>query len=370
MRYVIRIVFLALLLLVSCKKEHNETNHDQQIKKMMLIYMAGNNNLRLDADKALQQIKNSYKFNENHRLLVFITSSSDKSYLLNVKGSNQLDTINVYSGGNSADPLFLAKVITDSRISAPALSYGLILWSHGTSWKPFPERQFITKSFGLDEKREMDLKDLAYYLPKDFEYIGFDACSMASVEVIYELRKHADFIIASPTEILSTGFPYNYLVNDLFSGEQGLVKVAEKFHQYYNIQEGLFRSATISLIDASKLDQVAIEVKRLLHFKKPVYPFNKSQIQDLTFDTSNNIPSYDLLSFLKQNYTVEEYGALEKSIQEAVLYKNHTSSFLGVEISEYCGISIYLPERDDKFTEYYKGLRWSEDSDWDYMFEH
>lgn len=367
--HIIRITFLVLFLLVSCKKEPNVINSDQQIEKMVLIYMAANNNLRLDADKALQQIKNSYEFNENHKLLVFITTSSNKSYLLNVKGNNQLDTVNVYSGRNSADPLFLAKVITDSRTSAPALSYGLILWSHGTSWKPFSAGEITTKSFGLDERKEMDLKDLADYLPKDFEYIGFDACSMASIEVIYELRKHADFIIASPTEILSTGFPYNYLVNDLFSGKQGLVKVAEKFHKYYNVQEGLFQSATISLIDASKLDEVAIEVKRLLEFKKPVYPFNKSKIQELTFDTSNNISSYDLLSFLKRNYTAKEYGALEKSIKEAVIYKNYTSSFLGIEISEYCGISIYLPERDDKFSVYYKGLRWSEDSGWYYMFE-
>lgn len=96
--------------------------------------------------------------------------------------------------------------------------------------------------------------------------------------------------------------------------------------------------------------------------------YNKSNIQELTFDTNNNMPSYDFLSVLKNNYTAKEYYPLEQKIKEAVIYKNHTSTFLNKNIVEYSHISRYLVQVADRYYEYYTSLSWIEDSNWDIIF--
>ncbi len=184
----------------------------------------------------------------------------------------------------------------------------------------------------------MDLKSLAFVLPKDFEYILFGACSMGSIEVAYELKNHTKFIMACP------------------------------FIEYYQKQQGRYQSAAVTLIETDKLDSVAVETKKLLNLKKATSPFNRSEIQELTFDISNNVASYDFISFLKHNYKREEYFVLEKRINEAVVYENNTQVFLGYKISEYSGLSTYLPDQQDRYFNYYTALEWSKKSDWHVLF--
>src|SRR5690606_27846043 len=240
-----------------------------------------------------------------------------------------------------------------------------LMWSHATSWKPKSK----TKSFGQDEGLEMDIKDLALCLPNDLEFIVFDACTMSDLEVLYELKTKTKFILASPAEILTTSFPYDKSVNDLFSGVNGLKRIAKNFLEYYNHQTGLFQSATISLIQTNRLENIARETKKLILSNTSTHPINKEEVQRLTFDTSNNVASYDAISFFSKNYEYNAYSIVGTSINQAVLFKGSTSLFLGHEIIDYCGISVYLPEANDPYLEYYNSLQWNLDSGWNQIFE-
>ena len=53
----------------------------------------------------------------------------------------------------------------------------------------------------------------------DFDYILFDACLMSQVEVAYELRDTADYLILSPAEVMSAGFPYFKITKYLLSAD-------------------------------------------------------------------------------------------------------------------------------------------------------
>lgn len=357
--------FLLLFFFTGCKKNESSLSTEKRfIENIVLFYIAANNDLKYDALRSFDKIKKSYKFDSNKRIMVYLKTESDQSYLLALE-DNKIDTLYTYINENSSDPLFLKKVIADSRYKYSANKYGLILWSHATSWKP----TIKTKSFGFDEQQEMDIKEMAIHIPKDFEYIIFDACTMAGIEVLYELRKNAQYILASPTEVLSSSFPYDQLVNDLFGGVSGLKNVAREFIKYYNQQSGLHQSATISLVRTDKLEAIAASTKRLVNAKKAIYPFNIAEIQELTFDLSSNVPSYDLLSFLKNNYEPHEYAELDRNIDEAVVFKGYTSTFLGAKILDYCGLSVYLPSIEDRYLNYYSSLQWSKDSSWDHLFK-
>jgi hypothetical protein len=62
----------------------------------------------------------------------------------------------------------------------------------------------------------MELADFANAIPYKLDFIIFDACFMGSVEVCYELKDKAEYIVASPTEILSPGFVYSSMMQHLF----------------------------------------------------------------------------------------------------------------------------------------------------------
>jgi len=136
------------------------------------------------------------------------------------------DIVAVYQDQNSATPLVLRSVLNKMKSIFPADDYGLILWSHATGWLPegyysktkTPGVFFtdpyadIVKSFGEDRGTEMEITELKDALPFEFEFIIFDCCFMGGIETAYELRDKAEYIVASPTEILATGFPYDKVI--------------------------------------------------------------------------------------------------------------------------------------------------------------
>jgi hypothetical protein len=341
-------------------------------EKMVLVYLSAHNDLQADAINSIHNLEKGFKAGNGNTLLVYVKTSFDKSYLLRISadqaGQTVTDTLKTYEDENSADAAFMQRVIADARALCPARSYGLVLWSHATSWAPPVNRPVTPESFGYDNEKEIDIIDLEKILPDDLEYILFDACSMASMEVCYQLRHKARYILASPSEVLSTGFPYDQITNHLFEGLPGLQQTAQQFLSYYKAQEGLYASATVSLIDTRALEAVTQQTKLLLQAGAPLTPYNKTGVQSLDFENGSGVPAYDFLSFLQHNFAKEAYTELQHMIESAVIYKGTTDSFLGFPVKDFCGLSIYIPEQGDQYMSYYNTLSWSKNSGWDQLF--
>ena len=118
------------------------------------------------------------------------------------------------------------------------------------SWMlTLPVLQFLRH---LDlQKRLMDPK---------MEYILFDDCYMSSVEVAYEMKGVAHYIIACPTEIMSYGFPYGrcgvYLLGSL-----DYRNVVDNFIGYYSFSSSPY--ATAAVTDCTQLDDLADIVRQI-----------------------------------------------------------------------------------------------------------
>jgi hypothetical protein len=125
--------------------------------------------------------------------------------------------------------------------------------------------QLKTRSFGDDNSKSMDVQQLKSALPANLDFLIFDACSMASVEVLYELRNVAPYILASPTEVLSVGMPYHQIGRLLYTPDvkTGLTETAKAYVEYYRQKSGLEQSATFSVIDTKQLPLLAQETKKL-----------------------------------------------------------------------------------------------------------
>lgn len=367
-----RLLIFAIFLFASACKE-NDAPDPVMPRGTVIVYMAASNNLEEYAKKNINQMEEGLK-EAGYNLLVYLNTKSGPPEVLKISHDTNpeinSEAVITYPNQNSSDPQVLKKVLTDIKERYPSDSYGLILWSHASSWMP-PGSRPTTLSFGEDGGEEMDLLDLEEALPGRFEYIVFDACSMASVEVVYQLKEKTDYILASPTETLASGMPYHIVIPHFFEGKAGLEQVADKYVDYYSQQDGLRRSATVSLIDTRELPGLAARSKEVLEgatFADPDY--SRDEVQRLDFESPPATESYDFLHFFQQNLPAESLQPLTAQLEKTVLFKHTTSEFLGEPIEAFSGLSCYIPHRDDDYlNDYYKTLEWSQASGFDLLID-
>ncbi len=95
---------------------------------------------------------------------------------------------------NMVSPETLTSFINDTAASYPADRYSLIMWDHGGG---------TIGGFGYDEyfpEYTLTLSDIDYALSLTdvkFDFVGFDACLMATAETALMLEPYADYLIAS-----------------------------------------------------------------------------------------------------------------------------------------------------------------------------
>jgi hypothetical protein len=154
--------------------------------------MAADNNLWDVALVDIEEMKRGYT--ETGVNLIVLTDVANEAPCLIKITENGEQKIKTYQEFNSADPANINRLLGEIIEMYPSDSYGLILWSHGTSWLP---AGVPVKSFSADGNSRMDISELAEALPVKFDFILFDACLMGAVEVAYELRNKTDYIIAS-----------------------------------------------------------------------------------------------------------------------------------------------------------------------------
>lgn len=354
----------------SCKKSEVPLEKIR-VKKMVLVYMEANNDLRYEALTSINRMEKGAREIDG-TLLVYIKTSSVRSYLLKIKfdeDENKIvsDTLKVFEQPAS-DAEFMKDVVKYTQAEHPADSYGLILWSHATSWAP--PTTIKTKSFGRDNGNEIDIIDLKNALPNNFEYIIFDACSMGGVEVLYEFKDKAKYIIASPAETLAESFPYQIITPMLFKSSAELNEISKAYYNYYNSYMGDLQSATVVLIQTSEMTKVATEMKLLMRGKKAYNDKLFSDgVQRLDFTAGFPVANYDFGAFLTRNFAQQDLTGVEQRINQAILFKAATKNFLGVPIRDFSGLTCYIPAENDINLSYYKRLRWYADAGISIIFD-
>ncbi|SEA08953.1 hypothetical protein SAMN05216331_11816 [Porphyromonadaceae bacterium KH3R12] len=352
---------VCVLLMSGCDKPE----HDDRVSRTVLVYMAADNDLADNALRNIEEMKDAFPVDGKNNLLVFVNLPEEKPYLIKIEADTEI-IIRQYEEFNSLEVQNMRKVLTEMISMYPANEYGLVLWSHGTSWLPVG---FQTRSFGEEKGVQMDITELSGALPVKFDFILFDACLMGSIEVAYELKGNADYIIASSTETLYTGFPYDMIIPDLIAISPDLQKVAKKYMDYYRQLTGIYRSATISVIDTKELAQLA-EITSLLLGGNSINMdlFDRSVVQRL--DSYEEQYIFDFSDFIHKAFPDIQTASFDDQLQKVVLYKAHTDEFMeDFFIKTYCGLSSYIPlkSRND-LNNYYQRLKWYKDSGYKSLF--
>ena len=376
----IRFLFCALamaLTLFSCKKAETEEIVVVKRPKTVLLYMVANNNLSYDAENSISRLQNGYIPAEEGNLLVYKHCAGMDPVLLHIKkgeeGTVVADTAYRFPPRVSATKSALTQALNVTQALFPADSYGLILWSHGTGWIPplassssaaqeqisgsCPER-----TFGQDGKVELEIRDLAQAIPYKLSFMLMDACFMGGIETAYEVKDSVDYYIGSPAEILTESFPYHKIMQHIFKSTPDYAAVCKEYYDYYNAKTGSERSATVALMDCSKLAEVAEVAKRVFdQYGERIASLDLSLLQPY-FRGSSSKYFYDLKDLIDAIADASLSAEFAAALERAVPYKAATPYFIELPIRRFCGVSTYVPGNpaDTKLADYYKQYKWNQ----------
>lgn len=227
----------------------------------------------------------------------------------------------------------------------PADRYQLIMWDHGGG---------SLAGFGYDELfpgDHMTLDEIQEALNAgnvNFDFVGFDACLMGTLETALVLEPFSDYMLASEELEPGIGWYYTDWISELSNNTSIETRELGKLIIDDYISEVEKRTpksqATLSLVDLAELK--AEVPKALIDFSKSTNELIESEQYRTVataragakeFSKAQNINQIDLIDFASRMGT-EDAQLLVEVLESAIKY-NRTSQ----NINNANGLSIYFP---------------------------
>ena len=364
-------LFLALSVLAGCNKSKGKSGEGNP--RTMFVYLGGDNNLddesfdKIDSlCKGMNGIDGKMVIYQDHRQrgarLYSVEPTSEGSY--------KAVQIKSYGEENSADPDIFRSAMNDALSYAPAESYGMLVFSHGSGWLPADTPELTAKSsyssadnrpetdisraIIQDGKDMMSITDMASVIPSGvFDFIVFEACLMGDITTVYELSTKVRYILASPAEIFSPGFTeiYPVALRSLYEPMPGGIKAFGERYMSHWRSDPKYPYATIALYDCSKVGALAEALREPLS-EASFYGTGDYIDKVQRFGRNKYYRCFlDLEQFAGQFCSDAEKARIQEAIGQVVVYKDATSSFGPsnedhFDITYYCGISVYPTPHD------------------------
>lgn len=387
-----------LILLGAASCNRLDTEEDQKVivpsKRTVLVYMAADNNLSsYHKEDVNEMLEGAGNIPNNCRLLVYIDDYS-MPRIVSIEQENgkpKTKTLLQYTDEHdSGDVETLRSVMKWVTENAPAYSYGLVLWSHGTSW--VPAKAPALRAICVDSKSGgswMEITEIAEVLTQfpHLDFILFDACFMQAAEVAYELRTVTDYIISSPAEIPGPGAPYHRLVAPMFETPTNADNIAKEYYLEYKENNIYVQGegsdcfgVCLSVIDCKQLDPLATMTYEMIQkYTNIENSVNLSGVQQYyPYTNSVSTPEYyDINGYMSHLITdPADYARWRSSLDAAVPQKYTTdqwfSSYVGnygglldIDTENYGGISCYIPKAGrTKLNTAFRNTSWYDAAGW------
>ncbi|MCB0192980.1 MAG: hypothetical protein KDJ65_13635 [Anaerolineae bacterium] len=219
-------------------------------KWTVMVFMAGDNDLEREGHKDLKEMM-QVGCGPDLNVVVEFDSRAKGAIRYEVQ-PNHLQIIGDPLGdSNTGNPAVLTDFIRWARAAYPAEHYLLVIWNHGTGWENLPpdfnwssvrggSPGDLKKALFLSTLRKAAKESEGYRAialdatSRDFldnqalqqalatalagekiDVLGFDACLMGMVEIGYQLRNQAHFMVASQETEPAFGWPYHKILGPL-----------------------------------------------------------------------------------------------------------------------------------------------------------
>ena len=261
---------------------------------LLMVYIAGDNNLD---SAAISDILEMETVGSSDRLKIAVLMDREKGQEWTtarrflVKGAAELggkhswdpalDTCEDLGELNMGDPETLSGFVTWALQSYPAQKTALIIWNHGGGWRDAatkaagsvatargiepvggPAYNVLSRGIAWDDSSGHDFLEsreirtaLQPFPP--FSIIACDACLMAMIEVAYEWRDQAAYLVASEELEPNDGWPYDTILKALAENPAiAPEELSKQIVELYGKSYGLLQRTTQSATDLAKLPQL------------------------------------------------------------------------------------------------------------------
>ncbi len=182
-----------------------------------------------------------------------VSAQSTDRFLIKTGGKQMIDRITVKR--NFGDSKTLSEFIEFGVERYPADKYGLILWNHGAG---SVKGVCFDANFGYDGLTLSEIKEALEstkeIIGKKFEFIGLDACLMATYDMACIIEPYADYMIASQEIEPSSGWDYKRLISNL--GKETFYADVLNSYAEKQAQKNIYTLSAVKLSELSKAEAV------------------------------------------------------------------------------------------------------------------
>ncbi|MBD1944367.1 hypothetical protein H6F50_18740 [Coleofasciculus sp. FACHB-712] len=351
-------------------------------------------------------------------ILVQFDTLSDRehTYRIYIRPNSEERIIENIPEQNTGDPRSLRDFIVWGSENYPAQHYAVILWNHGTGWKEddiyaFARNRGVQLKASDDEVRSLSRNtrlSSAFFLSSIVEVmqledgesraiafddssldfldnaklqqafreaqeqtgqkvslIGMDACLMSMVEVAYQLRANANYMVGSQEVEPLSGWPYTAILGSLTS-DSGMTPgtlaklIVQEYGLYYEEDSrGSLPQITQSATNLMVVEKLAEAAGRLASVLRQLLVEKDFDVENalsyakrkvVRFRDKDCVDLYDFLKIIQDEYTGdrtdlttvldEVMDLMTLEIEPKLVVANVTS---GLKFSRVKGLSIYSP---------------------------
>ncbi len=319
----------------------------------IMVYLLGSD-LETDGGFASSDIEEMMRadFGDNINLVI-MTGGAYSWEMYEISGETcqywqvkdgELISIDDYLGLlDMAAPETLTNFINDMAYNYPADRYSLILWNHGGG---------TLSGFGYDEHYPnstltlSSLSDAFEQSSVKFDFVGFDACLMATAETALMLEPYADYLIASQELEPGTGWHYtNWLTNlsenpSMSTLDIG-VNIIDDFVEV--CEDEIYNpNATLSIVELRQMPYVYTVMTD--YFENSTVDIMNNEYRKISIARSDakdfgegGSDQIDLIDYVEKA-DVDGGDAVIEAVNSAVKYYNNSS-----DVYDAYGLAMYFP---------------------------
>ncbi|MFQ3548554.1 MAG: clostripain-related cysteine peptidase [Armatimonadota bacterium] len=257
----------------------------------------------------------------------------------------------------------------------PADHYALVIWDHGTGWQIRTlslENQKKAISYDDTSGSAININKIAdVFDGKGIDIIAFDACFMMQLEVAYELKNSARYMIGAPSTEPAPGYNYARILSRINANTTPMqlsrIIVEEYYSEYSNR-----RAISLTAVDLNRMNSVSTALENFVqaisqNAAGKYSQYNQARIDSLNYSTIDGgfqRHSLDLLDYAQRcavisgDAAISAYSNLEAVLNNAIVAKRYSSDLVNAT-----GMSIYIPS-PDRFDNRYEILKLSNDTSW------
>jgi hypothetical protein len=385
-----------------------------------LVYMDADNNLEGAGIEDLNEMEIAGSTDQVNIVVQFDraqnydTSNGDwtgtKRYLVQEDSHNSeivSDELEDMGEMNMGDPKTLSDFVIWGIDEFPARKYAVILWNHGGAFWGIAWDDDINGSDEHDwlsmEDLEIAFNDIEDHLGRNIDLVGFDACLMANVAVLYQIMDHVDIGVGSGYTEPGEGWPYEMILPRLNENpnmepaDLGRI-ISDEYVDSYSDREGDpddTTAITMAAFDLNKFGELGHQLDMMgmvLALNSDIRPLKGHwlRIQQARSDTNsydfpgqfapgNQIPidaggycNYDVIDLMDniQKYIpgdsqiMDQAEAVKKATRDATVHYRATGYTEAVKGAH--GLTLYFPSgTDNDYSDTYDTLEFANETYWD-----